>query len=181
VRITAIRPSLSDSIYPEAPGRFDLYKSRIDVPTIDDFLAKGFLIRTFSNGGLLFKCTDSRDRRCNNSLLPYFDSEVQKIRAVVRLGDYVNTAKIGLSEAYALPRSRTSSASSSMILPRSPYIAAQPGTYRPPIEEIGRGSGKDGSLYYPLVSRGTFSSTFRNIPHQDLQKVSAIEIKLQYE
>lgn len=159
------------------PGRFDLYKSRIDVPTIDAFLAKGFVIRSFSNGGLLIKCADSRNRRCHKTLLPFFEEEVKRIRMVIRLGSYVNTAKVGLSESYG--SSKSGSASPPLRTPSS--TPSKPGRYEPPIERPAKKVPSDGSLYYPLVNKGNYTSVFQNISHQELQKVSAIEIKFQYE
>ena len=188
------------------PGRYDLNESRINVPCIDEFLSKGFVIKTFSHGGMIVRCGNVRDRKCNKILAPYFDHEVRKMHISVTLGDRTVTEAVGLLESSQRqkvrireippPKSvRTPDADLPPIPPGLDYLI--PGaqalrTSTPPgghyrEQEIPREpepryeTFKVGALYYPLVNSGAYACLFKRIPHETLKKMSKIEIKICYE
>jgi hypothetical protein len=172
----------------QLPGQYDLRRSSIHVPSIDNFLSKGFVIKAFSNGGLIIRCADYRKNKCNTILSPYFDEEVHKMHISIKLGSYIQSESIGIMEstegskrksspAYIPPR-RTPARTyrhNSAFPASATFPALTLPTYRQGTDFKNQEPNR---LYYPVVYRGSYTCEFKKIPHGELQKVSRIEIKV---
>ncbi|MEN6319435.1 MAG: hypothetical protein ABFD82_11860 [Syntrophaceae bacterium] len=173
------------------PGQFDLRQSVIDVSSIDDFLAKGFIIKAFSNGGLIVRCADYRRNKCNTSLSPHFDNEVLKMHISIKLGEYIKTESIGMMESAESSKNKSSSSyrdrRNTEERPQH-YIPPVSGAMKsPPVTMQSRWQDERSTTFqnpepsrirYPLIYKGSYTCVFKNIPHSELQKVSKIEIKV---
>lgn len=173
------------------PGQFDLRQSLIDVSSIDEFLAKGFIIKAFSNGGLIIRCADYRRNKCNTTLSPYFDNEVLKMYISIKLGEYTKTESIGMMESSESSKNKSSSSyRDRRNIEERPqqYIPRVSGSMKsPPVTVPSRWQDEDRTRFqnpepsrirYPLIYKGSYTCVFKNIPHSELQKVSKIEIKV---
>lgn len=148
----------------QLPGRYSLENSLIAVPCSREFMALGFKILAFSNGGLFFKCADGDNRKCDR-LLTYFGEEVRRFRIITRLG------KRTLKEVIAV---------SSMSEEKTVYGYRRGRVYRPPTRSRVKLSTPTFE-YYPLVKSASYVSRFANVPHGELRDVSAIRIHVVYD
>lgn len=145
------------------PGRYSLDNSVISVPCSNEFMALGFKVMAFSNGGLFFKCADRGSRKCDRSLV-YFNEEVRKFRIVIKVG------KRTLKEAVAV---------SSVVTDRK-YVDRRGRTHRVPVRYNPKLSDSTFE-YYPLVKSASYISKFANVSHDELRDVSTIQIHVVYD
>jgi hypothetical protein len=142
----------------------------IDVSSIDELISKGFIIKAFSNGGLIIRCADYGRNECNTSLSPYFDNEVLKMHISVKLGEYIKTESIGIMESSEPSKRKSSSADTETKSmderPRQYYPPASARSKTLPLptqprlwqnEEKGSASRnpEPNRIYYPLVYKGS--------------------------
>jgi hypothetical protein len=147
----------------QLPGRYSLNDSLIAVPCSNEFMARGFRILAFSNGGLLFKCGDSSNRKCDR-MLTYFSEEVRRFRIVIKVG------KRTLKEAVAV----SSVVTDKTRIDRRGRIYRVPVRYNPKLSD-------STFEYYPLVKNASYISKFANVPHEELRNVSTIQIHIVYD
>jgi len=146
----------------QLPGRYGLDNSLISVPSSSEFMALGFKIMAYSNGGLFFKCADSGNRKCER-MLTYFGEEVRRFRIITKVG------KRTLKEMIAV---------SSMSDEKTVYGRSKP--FRPAVRSRVKLSSPTFE-YYPLVNKASYVSKFANLPHDELRDVSTIQIHIVYD
>lgn len=163
----------------QLPGRFDLYDSEIYVPSGKEFLSLGFKISAFLNGGLYFKCSDSKGR-CERTLFSYLEERIRKDKMFIRtkIGTHESLEELCFFESRSPAPSPRNIESENRSNPRAtfPKTYAQrttvQKTYVPPKP------GSSFEYFYPLRYKGSFTSKFERIKHSELRSVSNIEIKV---
>jgi hypothetical protein len=174
----------------QLPGKFDLRRSNINVSSNDEFLSKGFVIKAFSNGGLIIRCADYGANKCNTTLSPYFDSEASKMHISIKLGEYTQNESLGIMESsdpskrrptstyVAPPRSNVPIPRPSIPTPARPSTFSQPSRFHSEGTSTTFQNNDPSRIYYPMIHNGSYTCIFKKIPHSALQRVSKIEIKV---
>lgn len=169
------------------PGIFGVKGSEVDVGSMEKFSKTGLIIRGYSDGGLSFICSDSiNKKKCNNTLKPFVDRELQKFRIEVKLGNFVARDSLAVSSVLdSRPKYQSQTyyaRTSPSTYSRNSYRSRTPSrTYSLPSTSSRTTQSPVASTYTsPLSHTKSFLFSFDNVSLNSLKSINRIDIKVVY-
>lgn len=192
-RITYNEPEIEDNgdgtasakipVAIKLPGIFGIKGSEVQVKSMDKFSKTGLIIRGYSDGGLSIICSDNiNKKKCNSTLKPYVDREIQKFRIEVKLGNYIARDTLIISSVLdSRPKYEPSTTYSRPVTSSRSYgsYRVYQRTYSSPSRQTSPPS--TGATYTsPLSHSKNFVFSFDNVSLNALKSINRIDIKVIY-